>query len=522
VTLAPASCCCDQEPVGPCAPLETYGPLTICLKNNAGTEWKYKLEWTGACDCAVDNINDCPIPTASAPTYGGGCSIVQGYYACDCPFSGLTCTEQSITAQRQMQGCYALPFTTKGQYSSAGYYITPEGNPTTLIAPTAGITVQWAVPIEERFSFDKQTYGTCEQCETWTLIQDTTGLQMPYRARFSGPPYITNGPPVWTIRKQTTGSVASRWEITSTAFNIRNSSGVIVYTIALAGQTLGSLFTAIDTQTAAPVVLVKQYTPIGVYNADLMPATSLEPRAQSPVFSGLTTQTVRLFDLASGEQRRMALPTVTPVPDPIPGAAGAVNPWGSFQWQFDHAFGQTTAPYTNAAYSVFAADVGYSEATVAAFCGGFAHSWDWDWIQNFYDVQCANWTPGENPPGSPQIGSFTRTTDPTSCNGCPFGVESIPCSSYGGYTFEDLLPLKAFYVLGTEGTGKVTSADMCLQQYGGVRDYWVCDPFESEADCCCPEVNGDNCSSAFRLFSGCAAVTSSFGQFAEYVFSVSR
>lgn len=425
-----------------------------------------------------------------------------------------------------MDACWALPYVSQGSYNSGGYYITSSGQPTTLSCLTAGIVIEWAVPVEERFSFDRIDYGACNQCTQYTLLQDTGGVPVPYKARFFGPPYITIAPAVWTIRKQTSGSVASTWEITSTAFIIRNASGTIVYTINLAGQTIGTLFTAIDTQTAAPVILVKQYSTTGAYSADLLAATELEPRTASAALVGTQTQFVRLFTLASGEQRRVSLPTVTP-PDIINGLG---NPWAAMAWSLFIYVSPSfpNAPYTQPSYAVFAADVGYSEATVTAFCGGFAQSWDWTWIQDYAETQCNNWTPGQNAPGSPQLGTYVRNSS-GSCNGCPQDVVTTSQCNGGsgpfvGYPYEDadLSPLKQYYVLGTEGNGLVTSADMCLQQYGGGRNYWVCDPFESEADCCCPEVNGDNCSNAFRLFSACYAETSSLGRWAEYVFSVAR
>lgn len=524
MTLAPASCCCDQEPVGPCAPQESYAPITICLKDSAGSHWQYQNGWIGGCDCNVTSLNDCPTPSGTAPSYGAGCSIQVDWHECDCPIAGGTCTTQSIAAMRSMNACWALPYVSQGSYNSSGYYIRPSGEPTTLFCLTAGILIEWAVPPAERFSFDRIDYGTCDQCTQYTLLQDPDGVPVPYKARFYGPPYITTAPAVWTIRRQTTGSVAHTWEITSTAFIIRNSSGTIVYTINLAGQTIDTLFTAIDTQTAAPVILVKQYGTAGAYSADLLPATELEPRAASAAFIGTQTQFVRLFPLASGQQRRVSLPTVTP-PDTI---NGIPNPWAAMKWSM---FTYTSpaipdAPYTQPTYAMFAADVGYSEATVAAFCEGFAQSWDWTWIQDYAETQCNNWTPGENPPGSPGLGTYVRNSA-GSCNGCPEDVVTTSqCaggSPFAGYPYtDDLSPMKQYYVLGSEGNGYVTSADMCLQQYGGGRDYWVCDPFESEADCCCPEVNGDNCSEAFRLFSACYEETSSRGQWAEYLFSVSR
>ena len=520
-TINATSCCCNQTPVGPCAPDDTYGPLTICLTDNAGSEWKYEIKWTGACDCAISFDADCPNVPAVPPSYVEGCSVTYDYYPCDCPMSAAICRREILTQLRKREGCYALPFVTQGQYSGGGSYITPAGQPTTLPATTAGIMIEWGIPPEQRFSWDKQTYGECNQCQGEYLIQeDAFEGAMPHRVRFHGPPYITIGPPVWTIRRQTSGSVANRWEITATQFIIRNSAGTVVYSIALAGQTIGSLFTAIDTQTAAPVVLLKQYQSIGTYNADLLPATTLEPRALSVAFSGVTTQMVRAFNLATGETRKMPFPTV--VPAPATSASNLPNPWGNMSWQFYvRSVGQDFVSNL-VTFALFAEDIGaYSEDTEAAFCSGFAESWDWDWIDSRYIFNCSQSPgPGESWAGSPQISTPSRTMG-SDCLGCPIGVEFPPCTPYQGYA-GGLSPLKRYFALNTEDSIRVTDEDLCSAIYGSLKEAWGCDPFESEADCCCPNVLGDPCSVAFRQFSACFAGTSSYGEWSEYLFKVSR
>lgn len=515
------SCCCNQVPVGPCDPKDTYGPLTICITDNAGGDWKCETKWTGQCNCAINSDADCPNPPAIPPSYAEGCSVTYDYYRCECPFQGGVCRRVIHTGVRKKEGCYALPFLTQGQYSTGGYYITPAGQPTTLPATIVGITIEWGVSDAGRLAWDKQTFGDCEQCEQHTLIPaDPLEQGVPSRVRFNGPPYMTIGPAVWTIRKQTSGSVASRWEITATQFIIRNTSGTIVYSIALAGQTIGTLFTAIDTQTAAPVVLVKQYLASGTYNADSLPATTLEARALSPVFSGLTTQMVRAFVLPTGETRKMPFPTVVPAPSLL---GSLPNPWSAMNWtQYVILSGQPFAS-TVVSFAAFAEDIGsYSEETEAAFCSGYAESWDWDWIDDRYIFNCSQAPfPGESWAGCPNLGGFDYTTG-EGCLGCPLGVDIIPCSPLGGFAFEPVSPLKRLFVLNGQGPILVTDEDLCSATYGTVKDSWVCDPFESEADCCCPEINGNDCSSGFRTFSGCYAATSSLGTWSEYLFTISR
>lgn len=515
-----ASCCCDQV-VGPCDPQATYEPLTICTIDNTGGEWKCETKWTGQCNCAINSDADCPNVPAIPPSYEAGCTAVYDYYRCECPFQGVVCRREIHKGVKQKQGCYALPFLTQGQYSSSGYYITPSGQPTTLIATIVGIRIEWGVPEAQKLKWEKQTFGDCQQCELHTLRPAEPGdTGVPSRAQFNGTPYMLVGPPVWTIRRQTSSSVASSWEITATQFIIRNASGTVVYSIALAGQTISTLFTAIDTQTSAPVILVKQYQSYGTYNADSLPGTTLEPRASS-AFSGVTTQMVRVFVLPTGQSRKMPYPAVVPAPETS--STGLPNPWASMNWTLIYYITGQPFAFTVVGFSSFADDIGsYSEETEAAFCSGYAESWDWDWIDSRYVINCSQPPyPGESWAGCPTLGGYNYTYNPDSCNGCPQGIEEIPCTPIGNCIF-GLSTLKRYFVLNGQGSTRVTDADLCTEIYGSLKDSWVCDPYESEADCCCPEINGNDCSSGFRTFSGCWAATSSLGNWAEYLFTVSR
>jgi hypothetical protein len=551
MTLTPAECCCDGEPPqpDPCLAQDTYSPITLCYSYLMCENLIAERKYTGGCQCGLEAA--CPgepgqdPPVYTPPPTGCGSALVINYKACDCPFSfGAVCWDNLYQAYASFTGCVSIPFKSQGQVTTGAYFITASGNPVGVAATYSAVRVEYELPVAARLAWSCEALGPCGSSESWSLVPQAQaincdgssgGVPGPYRVLHTGPPYVTQAPSIWTIRRQTSSSVASTWEITSTKFVIRNTAGTIVYETTTTGKTIGQVFTEVDTQTAAPVQLVKQYAAggsIAAFSVDPQQFTDVFEAQGPSTMTGLTVYTIRAYVLAAGQSRRAPLITIANPPYSIlVGTINVVTPWSLMGYDisgFAPHSGVTT--WGGTTFWAFAADNGWTEASVSALCSGFARSWDNEQNAIYAAFDCQGYVPGTQPSGQVPYGSYT-TAYGNQCGGepaiiwCPFTVTNTnPCTyppgfigggSWGSLATRDFPP-------NGQGTTVVNTFTQCTSNYGGSVYAWSCDPFESEANCCCPEINGNNCEDAFRTFSGCLISQSgSYGEW-DYLFTVTR